>query len=122
MAREGDLWRALDRSGESLATEEDYEHGYKREVRQDLERYVAFRVGVELYGLSIRQIAEIAKVDEVAEKTVYTRIDRALEKLRESLDARNGAAQRTTTCLRQSRRGSRRTWRRDRWAAWAGPR
>ncbi len=66
MAREpGDLWRALDRSGESLATEEDYEHGYKREVRQDLERYVAFRVGVELYGLSIRQIAEIAKVFDV---------------------------------------------------------
>jgi purine-binding chemotaxis protein CheW len=63
VAREpGDLWHALDRSGESLATEEDYEHGYKREVRQDLERYVAFRVGVELYGLSIGQIAEISKV------------------------------------------------------------
>jgi purine-binding chemotaxis protein CheW len=62
MANESDdMWRALDRSGESLATEEDYEHGYQREVRQDLERYVAFRVGVELYGLSIRQIAEITK-------------------------------------------------------------
>lgn len=67
MAREpGELWNelghALARSGESVATEEDYEHGYKREVRQDLERYVAFRVGVEHYGLSIGQIAEISKV------------------------------------------------------------
>lgn len=70
MAREpGELWNdlghALARSGEAVATEEDYEHGYKREVRQDLERYVAFRVGVEHYGLSIGQIAEISKVFSV---------------------------------------------------------
>jgi purine-binding chemotaxis protein CheW len=67
MAREtGEMWNdlahAMARSGEAVATEEDYEHGYKREVRQDLERYVAFRVGVEHYGLSIGQIAEISKV------------------------------------------------------------
>src|SRR5687767_4866426 len=66
MAREpADLWHALARSGESVATEEDYEHGYKREVRQDLERYVAFRVGVERYALSIGQIGEISKVFDV---------------------------------------------------------
>ncbi len=63
MAREtSDLWNALDRSGESMATEEDYEHGYKREVRQDLRQYVAFRVAGESYGLSIDQISEISKI------------------------------------------------------------
>ncbi|MEM7155160.1 MAG: chemotaxis protein CheW [Myxococcota bacterium] len=62
MAREGgDLWNALARSGESVATEEDYEHGYKREVRVDLQQYVAFRVSGENYGLSIDQISEISK-------------------------------------------------------------
>lgn len=63
MVREAnDLWNALARSGESVATEEDYEHGYKREVRQDLQQYVAFRVSGESYGLSIGQISEISKL------------------------------------------------------------
>lgn len=57
-----DLWNALARGGEAIATEEDYEHGYKREVRQDLQQYVAFRVAGESYGLSIGQISEISKV------------------------------------------------------------
>lgn len=69
MAHEGaDLWNslgnALARSGESVATEEDYEHGYKREVREDLQQYVAFRVSGESYGLSIGQISEISKLFE----------------------------------------------------------
>lgn len=63
MARDSDdLWQALMQSGEALASDEDYEHGYKREVRQDLEQYVAFRVSGESYGLSIAQISEISKV------------------------------------------------------------
>jgi purine-binding chemotaxis protein CheW len=62
MAREsGDLWQALTRSGESVATEEDYEHGYKRELRGDLHQYVAFRVGGEMHGVPISEIAEISK-------------------------------------------------------------
>lgn len=62
MAREtNDPWSAL-AHGETMATEEDYEHGYKREVRRDLEQYVAFRVSGESYGLSIAQISEISKV------------------------------------------------------------
>ncbi|MBK6917112.1 MAG: purine-binding chemotaxis protein CheW [Deltaproteobacteria bacterium] len=62
MARESeDLWQSLARSGESLASEEDYEHGYSREVRQDLRRCIAFRCGDELYGLSISELAEITK-------------------------------------------------------------
>ena len=61
-AEEEDLWQALLRSGQELATEADYEHGYKREVRQDLARYVTFRIGVETYGLPITQIVEISKV------------------------------------------------------------
>jgi purine-binding chemotaxis protein CheW len=48
-------------SGESLATEEDYEHGYARTVRGDLRQYVAFRVGEETYGLAIGEIGEISK-------------------------------------------------------------
>jgi len=55
-----DLWHALLRSGESLATEDDYEHGYAGEARRDLEQYIAFRVARETYGLSISQIGEIA--------------------------------------------------------------
>ncbi len=63
MARESnDLWNSLARGGESMATEEDYEHGYKREVRQDLQQYVAFRVSGESYGLSIDQISEISMI------------------------------------------------------------
>jgi purine-binding chemotaxis protein CheW len=62
MARDNeDLWQSLSRSGENVATEEDYEHGYSREVRQDLRRCLTFRVGGELYGLSIQDLAEITK-------------------------------------------------------------
>jgi purine-binding chemotaxis protein CheW len=62
MARDSeDLWDVLARSGESVATEEDYEHGYSREVRQDLRRCLAFRTSGELYGLPIGELAEIAK-------------------------------------------------------------
>jgi purine-binding chemotaxis protein CheW len=64
MARESnDLWNAL-AAGDTLATEEDYEHGYKREVRRDLEQYVAFEVAGERYALSIAQISEISKLFE----------------------------------------------------------
>ncbi|MEZ4451041.1 MAG: chemotaxis protein CheW [Nannocystaceae bacterium] len=64
MAAEGDdLWQALARTGESVATDEDYEHGYKqREVRRDLRHYVAFKVGAETYGLPIAEIEEITKI------------------------------------------------------------
>lgn len=62
MVRESeDLWQALLQSGEVVATEEDYEHGYEREVRGDLDQYVAFEVSGEIYGLPIPQIAEISK-------------------------------------------------------------
>ncbi|MBK8264123.1 MAG: chemotaxis protein CheW [Nannocystis sp.] len=61
-AEPDDLWQALMRSGESVATDEDYEHGYKqREVRRDLRHYVSFRVGSEIYGLPIAEIEEITK-------------------------------------------------------------
>jgi len=59
--RNDDIWQALVRVGEPLATEEDYEHGYAREVRQDLQRYLAFRVSGELYGLPIAELGEITK-------------------------------------------------------------
>jgi purine-binding chemotaxis protein CheW len=63
VARDGDdLWDALSRSGEQLATEEDYEHGYAREVRGDLLQYVAFRVSGETYALPITRISEISKI------------------------------------------------------------
>lgn len=62
MARDSeDVWQSLSRSGENVATEEDYEHGYSREVRQDLRRCLTFRCGGELYGLSIHDLAEITK-------------------------------------------------------------
>jgi purine-binding chemotaxis protein CheW len=57
-----DMWTALLRSGETLATDEDYEHGYKREVPQDLQQYVSFRVSGEIYGLPIHEIEEISKI------------------------------------------------------------
>lgn len=57
-----DLWQALLRSGEAIATDEDYEHGYKRDVPQDLQQYVSFRVSGEIYGLPIHEIEEISKV------------------------------------------------------------
>ncbi len=59
--RSEDLWQSLVRVGEPLATEEDYEHGYAREVRQDLQRYLAFRVSGETYGLPIAELGEITK-------------------------------------------------------------
>lgn len=62
MARDSqDMWQALSRGGEVVASEEDYEHGYKREVRQDLQQYVAFRVAGENYGVPIAEISEISK-------------------------------------------------------------
>ncbi|MEZ4427603.1 MAG: chemotaxis protein CheW [Nannocystaceae bacterium] len=59
-----DLWQALLRTGEAVASEEDYEHGYKREVRQDLRQYVAFRVAAESYAVSIQDVEEISKLFE----------------------------------------------------------
>ena len=61
-AEREDLWTALLRSGEAVATDEDYEHGYKRDVPQDLQQYVSFRVSGEIYGLPIHEIEEISKV------------------------------------------------------------
>ena len=61
-AEKDDLWQALLRGGEAVATDEDYEHGYKREVPQDLQQYVTFRVSNEVYGLPIHEIGEISKV------------------------------------------------------------
>lgn len=56
-----DVWQALLSTGEQLATEAEYEHGYQREVRQDLARYVTFRIANEIYGLPIADIVEISK-------------------------------------------------------------
>ncbi len=56
-----DLWQALLSTGHELATEADYEHGYRREIRSDLRRYVTFYIGKEVYGLPIDAIVEIAK-------------------------------------------------------------
>jgi purine-binding chemotaxis protein CheW len=58
---EGDIWQALLVGGEGVATEEDYEHGYAREVRGDLQQYVVFSVSGERYGVTIGQIGEISK-------------------------------------------------------------
>jgi purine-binding chemotaxis protein CheW len=56
-----DLWQALLAvTGDQVATEADYEHGYKREMRSDLLRYVTFMIGGEIYGLPIEQIVEIS--------------------------------------------------------------
>lgn len=56
-----DLWQALLAvTGDQVATEADYEHGYKREMRSDLLRYVTFMIGDEIYGLPIEQIVEIS--------------------------------------------------------------
>ncbi len=58
-----DLWQALLAvTGEQVATEADYEHGYKREMRSDLLRYVTFMISGEVYGLPIEQIVEISMV------------------------------------------------------------
>jgi len=58
-----DLWQALLAvTGDQVATEADYEHGYKREMRSDLLRYVTFVIRGEIYGLPIEQIVEISTV------------------------------------------------------------
>ncbi len=62
MASKDDVWQALLSTGEQLATEAEYEHGYQREVRQDLARYVTFKIANEIYGLPIHEIVEISKV------------------------------------------------------------
>lgn len=56
-----DVWDQVVQAGEALATEEDYEHGYARVVRVDLQQHVVFRVGEETYGIPIAQIGEISK-------------------------------------------------------------
>jgi len=56
-----DIWDQFGQVGEPLATEEDYEHGYARVVRVDLQQHVVFRVGDETYGIPIAQIGEISK-------------------------------------------------------------
>ena len=61
-AERNDLWQALLSTGHELATESDYEHGYRRELRSDMSRYVTFNIGREVYGLPIDNIVEIAKV------------------------------------------------------------
>lgn len=60
MAREHQsTWQSLGGGGDLYASEEDYEHGYKREVRQDLQQYLAFRVGDERYAVRISDVSEI---------------------------------------------------------------
>ncbi|EDM78299.1 purine-binding chemotaxis protein (cheW) [Plesiocystis pacifica SIR-1] len=62
-SNDDDLWQALGAiTGEQVATEADYEHGYKREMRSDLLRYVTFMISGEIYGLPIEQIVEISTV------------------------------------------------------------
>ena len=56
-----DIWDQFSHGAEPLATEEDYEHGYARVVRVDLQQHVVFRVGDETYGIPIAQIGEISK-------------------------------------------------------------
>jgi len=62
VASKDDVWQALLSTGEQLATEAEYEHGYQREVRQDLARYVTFKLANEVYGLPIHEIVEISKI------------------------------------------------------------
>ncbi len=63
MASESDqLWNALLQVGGNAATEADYEHGYRREIRTDLSRYVTFKINEERYGLPIEIIVEISMV------------------------------------------------------------
>ena len=49
------IWQALLQTGESIATEAEYEHGYNRNVRDDLVRMVSFRLGREIHAVPIRQ-------------------------------------------------------------------
>lgn len=55
------LLDSLSDAGHSLATEDDYEHGYQRATREDTTRYIAFRMGPEIYALPIGNISEISK-------------------------------------------------------------
>ncbi|TPV93840.1 MAG: hypothetical protein B7733_18470 [Myxococcales bacterium FL481] len=55
------LLDTLSEVGHSLATEDDYEHGYQRPAREDSNRYVAFRMGAEIYALPIGDVSEISK-------------------------------------------------------------
>lgn len=57
-----DVWSALLSTGHELATDAEYEHGYRREMRSDMRRYVRFNIGNEIYGLSIDNIVEISKL------------------------------------------------------------
>ena len=57
----GSIWQALLSSGEYIATDADYEHGYDRRIREDLVRVVTFRVGDEHHAIPIRQVREITR-------------------------------------------------------------
>lgn len=61
MADDKDLWQALLSTGEGMATEAEYEHGYRREIRTDLRRYVTFELAGERYALAIERIVEISR-------------------------------------------------------------
>ena len=55
------LWQALLQSGEVIATEAEYEHGYSRRLRHDLVRMVSFRLGAEIHAIPIRHVREITR-------------------------------------------------------------
>ncbi len=55
------IWQALLQSGEAMATEADYEHGYSRRLRDDLVRMVSFRLGSEIHAVPIRKVREITR-------------------------------------------------------------
>lgn len=55
------IWQALLQSGEVIATEAEYEHGYSRSLRDDLVRMVSFRLGSEIHAIPIRQVREITR-------------------------------------------------------------
>jgi purine-binding chemotaxis protein CheW len=58
---ETDLWHALLSAGDGAATEAEYEHGYRREIRTDLQRYVTFELASERYAIVIDRIVEISR-------------------------------------------------------------
>lgn len=61
------IWQALLSSGQYVATDADYEHGYDRQIRDDLVRVVAFRVGSEVHALPIRQVREVTRYFQLTE-------------------------------------------------------
>lgn len=70
------IWQALLQTGESIATEAEYEHGYNRNVRDDLVRMVSFRLGREIHAVPIRQVREVTRcfaVTEVPRTKPYVR-------------------------------------------------